>query len=195
MNFTLDDRHRSLRRFLMAALGSPPWVLRTERQPIADEERPAGVVEQASPAATLRARATVPQGEVEKQQTFSIMLYSELAATAAEAGLIARAWAERLDGAITVGLVNDDGSPYSPPLRIPVFDYAGVPMKGAGRGGAAEPYGWLWVEDAPVRAVQDPDDPVRWSIVCDMRVSWEQGGRIVDPALPVAGSSGGVFAP
>jgi hypothetical protein len=186
VNFSLDDRHRSLRRFLMNALGSPPWRLRTERQPVPDEQRPAGVIE-ALATATTRARTTLPQGNVEKAQTFPITLYPEVGATGAEARLEAERVAQLLEDAITVGLVLDDGEPYTYPERIPIYDYAGVPVKGAERAGPDAPYGWLWAEDFPVQAVQDPEDPLRWTVTCPLRVSWEQAGRDGLPGEPATG--------
>lgn len=191
MNYTLDDRHRSLRRFVMNALGSPPWRVRTERQPVPDEERPVGVIEEAAPAVTTRSRTSIPQGDIERAQTFSIALYPERADTAAEARLIASEAAEALSAALAVGLVNDDGSLLSAPEMIPVYDFAGVAVKGAARAGPADAYGWLRVEDYPVRAIQDPEDILRWTVVCDLRVSWSQGGRIRPTDEPIAGSMPG----
>lgn len=194
MNFTLDDRHRSLRRFLMNALGSPPWRVRTERQPVADEQRPVAVVEVTTAATTLRARRSIPQGNIERGQTFAIVLYPALGASAAESRLEAATVADRLQDSIAVGLVDelDNDALLSAPEMLPVYDFAGVPVKGALRAGPPAPYGWLRVEDYPVRPVQDPEDPLRWTVVCDLRVSWEQAGRDVAPA-PAAGSMGGVF--
>lgn len=185
MNFSLDDRHRSMRRFLMNVLGSPPWTLRTERQPVKDEERPAGVVEVLA-AAVTRSRTTIPQGNVERAQTFPVTLYPGLMETAAESRMVAEAVAQLLDDAISVGLSNDDGTVLTYPERIPVFDFEDVPVKGATRAGPAEPYGWLWAEDWTTQAVQDPDDPLRWSVTCPLRVSWESMGR-VRPDEPAAG--------
>lgn len=202
MNYTLDDRHRSLRRFLMNALGSPPWRVRTERQQVPDETRPVAVIEVATPDMTTRSRTSIPQGDVEKQQTFSIVLYPALAETAAESRLAAAEAAELLKAALTVGLSNDDGTVLSAPEMIPVYDFAGVAVKGQARAGPAAGYGWMRVEDSPVRPLQDPEDILRWSVVCDLRVSWEQGGRIRPdeptvgsmPALPQDWSAGGAPA-
>jgi hypothetical protein len=191
VNFALDDRHRSLRRFLMNALGSPPWTIRTERQPVADEKRPIAVVEVSAPAVTTRSRTSIPQGDVEKQQTFTLTLYPALGATGAEARLAAAEAAQLLEDAISVGLVNDDGTLLSAPEMLPVYDFAGVPVKGAGRAGPAVPYGWLRVEDLPVRPIQDPEDELRWTVVCDLRVSWEQAGRDRAPGAPVGSMPGG----
>lgn len=187
MNYSLVDRHRSLRRFLMNALGAPPWTLRTERETVPDEGRPVGVVEVAAPVTTRRTRHAIPQGDVERVQTFAVMLYPELLSTAAESREEAERVAQLLDDAIEVGLVDDAGELLTGPSRIPVYDFAGVPVKGAQRAGPADGYGWLWVEDAPVRALQDPDDSLRWTVTCDLRVSWTQGGRVVAPA-PLVGS-------
>jgi hypothetical protein len=196
VNYALDDRHRSLRRFVMNALGSPPWIVRTERQPVPEEQRPVGFVEVSTPAVTISSRTSIPQGNVEKQQTFAITLFPEGAETAAEGRLIAEEAAELLSQAITVGLVTDDDPPelLTAPEMLPVYDFAGVPVKGAARAGPEEPYGWLRVQDSNVRPVQDPDDPLRWQIVCDLRVSWEQAGRD-RPEGPLAGSMPGTWQP
>lgn len=195
MNFTLDDRHRSLRRFLMNALGSPPWRIRTERQPVADEERPIAVVEVTTPAATLWSRKSIPQGDVQRGQTFSIVLYPELAGTAAESRLAAAQVAELLTNAIAYGLIDDAGERLSMPEELPVYDFEGVSVKGATRAGPAEPYGWMSVEDFPVEPVQDPEDPLRWTVVCPLRVTWWQGGAVRPPEEPVAATMEGEFVP
>lgn len=187
-NFSLDDRHRSIRRFVMNAVGSPPWTVRTEVQPVADEERPVAVVEPIGVAATTRSRTSIPQGEVERAQSFAVTLYPVLAETAAESRLEAAGVADLLDQAITVGLVTDvvpgvdpepdtGGELLSPPQMIPVYDFAGVAVKGAARAGPAEYYGWLRVEDYGVQPLQDPEDPLRFTVVCTVRCSWEQAGR------------------
>lgn len=178
MNFSLDDRHRSIRRFLMNALGSPPWTIRTERQPVADEQRPVAVVEVVSPAATTWSRTSIPQGDVRRSQAFALTLYPQLGASPAEAGHAARELAELLTNAIGYGLNADDGSRLSAPEALPVYNFAGVPVKGATRAGPAVPYGWMDADDFPVRPVQDPEDPLRWTVVCDLRVTWWQGGRV-----------------
>jgi hypothetical protein len=184
VNFSLDDRHRSLRRFVMNALGSPPWVVRTERQPVQDDERPVAVVEVTSAVATTQARATLPQGDVRRTQTFTLTLYPVIEATAAESRQLAAQTAELLLQALGAGMSDDAGGVLSYPERIPVYDFQAVPVKGALRAGPADPYGHLTVEDYPVRPIQDPDDPLRWTVACDLRVSFWQAGR-ERPAAPV----------
>jgi hypothetical protein len=178
VNFSLDDRHRSLRRFVMNALGSPPWVVRTERQPVQDDERPVAVVEVTSPVATTQARATLPQGDVRRTQTFTLTLYPVIEATAAESRQLAAQTAELLLQALGAGMSDDAGGVLSYPERIPVYDFQAVPVKGALRAGPADPYGHLTVEDYPVRPIQDPDDPLRWTVACDLRVSFWQAGLL-----------------
>lgn len=205
MNFSLDDRHRSIRRFLMVVLGSPPWTIRTERERVEDDQRPAAVIEVASAVLPGRpARVSIPQGNVEKQQTFSIACFPVLAATAAESRLEAERVADLLTQAVTLGLVDPPAPPLpqpwpwdTAPERLPVFDYAAVPVKGAARGGPQAPYGWMWAEDYPVRPVQDPDDPLRWTVALDLRVSWEQAGRAGHPGVPASedGFGGRFVAP
>lgn len=195
--FSLGDQQRSIRRFLANALGSPPWTVRVGRARVADDDRPVAVVELAAPAVTLQARSTIPQGDVQRQQTFALALYppldgvegplSEPAASQQAASV-----AELLSDAITIGLVFDDGALLSPPLQVPVYDFADVRLTGPTRAGPDEPYGWLQVDDYPVRPIVDPDDPRRWTVMCDLRVSWWQGGRIGTPA-PAAGSMPGGF--
>jgi hypothetical protein len=208
VNFSADDRRRSLRRFLMAVLDSPPWMFLTEPVAIADERRPVGVIESVGSVATTRARATVPQGNVEKAQSYAISLYpplpGEVASTEDPAVMVpvapevARLAADELahlvDQAVTVGLVNDDGTSWSHPLRLPVWDYSATPVVGAGRAGPADLYGWMWVEDFGAEPLADPDDSRRWTVGLSLRLSWEQAGRDVAPApIVVAGGLAGGF--
>lgn len=186
--FSLDDQQRSIRRFVMNAFGSPPWRVRVGRARVADEDRPVAVIESVAPAVTLQARTTIPQGDVQRQQTIAVSLYPTMVDDAGEplseqaAGQAAASAAERLSNALLFGLVFDDGTVLSAPLRIPVYDFSGVPLTGPTRAGPDEPYGWLDVEDAPVRALVDPDDVRRWTVTGTLRVSWWQSGRIRPPA-------------
>lgn len=187
--FSLDDRHRSIRRFVMNALDSPPWRVRTERQPVADEDRPVAVIEVAAPLVRLSARTSIPQGDVQRQQTFGVVLYPVIEDSAAEARHTAALAAERLANAIEFGLVDDEGELLTAPEMMPVYSFVAVPVKGVQRQGPSEPYGWMRVEDFPVRTIQDPEDPLRWTVTCDLRVSWWQGGR-ERPAAPLVGDGG-----
>lgn len=183
MNFTVDDIHRSLRRAIAVVL-TEPWKIRTERQPTTPDERPVCVVEAASGVTTGRSRATIPQGNVTKLQAFSAMAYPEIpdeeggeAATARQSRAGAYAVQQLLDDAFTHGLVID-GQNVGAPFRLPIYDYDGVPVVGRNRQGPSDPYGIAWIDDLNVRALQDPLDVLRWTVVCDLRLSWEAGGRV-----------------
>lgn len=197
VNFDADDIHRSLRRYFAAVL-APPWIVRTERQPVEDDKRRVCVVEPSSGVTTGKHRVSIPQGGVEKIQSYAAMAYPLLGETARESRAEAQSIASLLDQAITIGLVEPQESGpdknIGGPFRIPVYDYEGVPVVGPDRGGPADPYGYVWVNDLNVRPIQDTLDYLRFTVTCSMRLSWEQGGRIV-AAAPLATAMPGTFEP
>jgi hypothetical protein len=184
-NYSVDDLHRSLRRFVWQALPED-WRVRTERQDVTPDERELCVVEAASGVTTTRARVSIPQGNVTKLMAFSAMAYPALGTTARESRLAAQAITDLLDAAFTYGLV-EDGANIGAPFRLPVYDFAGVPVSGKSRAGPDDPYGYAWVDSLSVRAIQDGDDHLRFTVACDLRLSWEAGGRVL-PAQPAARS-------
>lgn len=185
-NLSFDDVHRSLRRYLDVVLGDP-WDSRTEREVIGDDERPAMVVEAATPSGFAPgnppARRTIPQGDVAVTQTFTAMAYPAIFDTAREGGAEAKRVAQVLNDAVVFGVVNDDGSPIGHPMAVPVWDYADVPATGPDRAGPVEPYAWAWVEDHSARPLQDPLDAKRWTVAMDVRLSWQRAGREAPPAV------------
>lgn len=198
MNFAADDIHRSLRRYVAQVLVKP-WVVRMERQPVENDAREVCVVEPASGLTTGRHRVSIPQGNVEKLQAFSAMAYPAMMSTARESRHEAQRIATLLDQAFTLGLVepHEEGPPTNigAPFRVPVYDYADVPVSGKERAGPADPYGYAWVDPGlSVRTIQDPLDYLRFTVACDLRLSWEQGGRI-PPSAPVAAGMSGTFDP
>jgi hypothetical protein len=208
VNHTEDDRLRSVRRFVSKALKSPPWSVLTERSEITDQMRPVALVEAATPSSQFGTapRATVEQGMVGRQQTLAVTLFPVGTETVAgkvrqlppsEARRLANEAAVQMERAVLFGLVPDEDDsgtwPWrTPPLRIPVFDFEGVPTVGANRAGPDAPYAWMSVEDAGFRSLQDPQDTRRWSVVGTLRLSWQLGGRVAPPA-PLAGSMLGSF--
>lgn len=192
MNFAADDIHRSLRRYIAQVLVKP-WIVRTERQPVENDQREVCVVEPASALTTGKARVAIPQGNVEKLQAFSAMAYPALMETARESRHEAQRVATLLDQAFTLGLVEGERN-IGGPFRLPVYDYDGVPVTGADRAGPDDEYGFAWVADLSVRPIQDPLDYLRFTVACDVRLSWEQGGRIL-PVAPVAVGMPGTFEP
>lgn len=200
--FSLDDRQRSLRRFVIETLGSPPWVVRLQREVVKEEQRPAAVIEPTSGVlpGDIPSRTTVPQGDIDLMQSFALAFYPALAdgrgadLSPAAAAQQARVIAERLTQSLMIGLVLDDGSRWSYPWRLPLFDFDGVPIEGRARAGTDEPYAWMNVAEAPVRAIPDPVDPLRWTIVSDLRMTWRQGGALA-PEAPLVRDFSGRFVP
>lgn len=151
---------------------------------VPDDKRPMGNVIPVPGATsqTLFARATIPQGDVQRGQTFAITLYPTTTGDARECRNRATLLAEALDDAVVSGVSYADVDPaeeysVSPPLRLPLWDYAGVPVTGASRAGPADPVGWMEAEDISVQAIPDPEDDKRWTVVCTVRLTWWDGGR------------------
>lgn len=189
-NFEVDDVHRSLRRFISQVL-TPPWRIRMERQPVTPDERELCVVEPASPTTTGHHRTSIPQGNIEKRGAYSAMAYPAMGASARESRLEAQRVAQLLEDAFDMGLLEDDRE-VGGPRRVPVYDFLDVPVTGTMRAGPPTPYGYAWVDDLTVRSLQDTLDPLRFTVACDVRLSWERSGRIEAPS-PVAGSMHGSF--
>jgi hypothetical protein len=182
-----DDVLRSLRRYMAQMLSSPPWTVRLQRTAVGDDERPVAIIEPGV-LTTPFARRAVNQGDVQKQQGFTVVAYPVLGATAVESAETARVTAGLIDGGISRGLVTDDTPPalIGAPWRLPVYAYAGVPLEGAGRQGPADPYMHADIDQTfNVRPIQDAMDELRYTVVASLRVSWWQGGRI-PPAAPLA---------
>jgi hypothetical protein len=184
---------RSVRRYMSVAL---------ELQEVRDDGRPAGVLELGE-VRVRRARVSVPQGEVEEFAPLTLTLYPRILdvdgkpldprVTAREARLAASA----VQLLITSGA---EGVAMSGPERMPLWDYSAVEP---GTPGPSTPIDVLWVEDYSVRTLQDPDDPRRWSVILDCRISWERPGRVPPvgqtltdvPGTFVPVGSGGVTGP
>ena len=201
-----DDIARSVRRTIAELLG-PPWQLDLERKEVADDARPAGVIEMGE-ARMRRARTSPQQGQITAFAPVTVTLYPPLAEPR-EAGRSARKLAHLLLDMVMVGVVgptfSDGGDPPMPgrrasgPERLPLYDYANVPLIGtaAERKGPDFAHDLLWVEDYGVRPLQDALDPQRWSVILEMRVSWERPGAdpdrdatiVAQPLAPVPQAS------
>lgn len=198
--WSVDDVHRSVRDWLTLALGSPPWSVWTERRDMDPTDRPVAVVEQASEARPTRYRTSVPQGNVEWVQTYTVACYPEAASTPQESALGARQVAETLRRCAAHGLVvpaDPDAEPptaeqsLAPPMHIPLMDYEGVPVVGAGRAADGDPYDWLLIEDVGgLRPLQDASDQLLFTVPFDIRLSWEAPGREPPPAPIATGMPG-----
>jgi hypothetical protein len=180
-----DSVARSVRRYVYE-MAQDPWTISLERDEVRDDDRPAGVVEVGE--ARLRdGRVSIPQGNVSRFAPVTVTLYPALLEPR-KAGRAARQLSSRLDDLITFGADWFDevtGRPLAGPERIPLYDYDEIDLDStdpADRAGAEKPHDWLWAEDYSTNAVQDPIDPRRWSVILEVRVSWEQPGRTIPPA-------------
>lgn len=187
-----SDVARSLRRYVSLMLGSPPWKVRMGRVRVSDDERPVAIIDPSGPVTTLFARAgTLAQGDVRKARTLTVVCYPPVGATPQDSELAAELLVELLDGGFSRGLVTDDVPPLmiGAPFRLPLYDYAEVPMTGPDRGGGAEPYAHANITETGfnVRAVQDAIDELRYTVVATVPVTWWQAGR-EQPSGPITES-------
>lgn len=190
------DVHRSVRRYIWQTLGGQPWTVRLQRTRVSDDKRPVAFVDPGV-LTTPQARATINQGDVQKQQPFTVVAYPELGDTAPVSAEIARELASLLDAGITRGLVTDDDPPLTigAPFRIPIYSFTGIAIEGPDREGPSTPYMYANVDSTfNVRPIQDALDELRYTVVATLRVSWWAGGRI-PPVTPIATAMPGTWLP
>lgn len=175
---------------------APPWKVRLQRVRVSDDDRPTAVLEPGVLGTLFARTGTINQGDVQKAQPFTIVCYPELGATAASSAEAARELAGLLDAGFSHGLVTSDVPPLNigAPFRVPIFDFAGVPIEGENRAGPPDSYMHANVDEAlNVRPIQDPADELRYTVVCNLRLTWWQGGRI-PPVAPIATDMPGTYS-
>lgn len=192
------DLLRSCRRYVWLMLGGDPWTVRIGRVRASDDERPIAVVEPSSPLTTPFSRAgTLNQGDVQKAQTLTVVCYPPLAGSAQESAMTAEATAAALNDGFERGLITDDTPPkrIGAPWRLPIYDFAGVPITGPGRAGPTDPYGYanVTVSGFNVRPVQDAMDELRYTVVATVPLTWWRAGRIA-PEGPLITAIPGTFS-
>jgi hypothetical protein len=174
---TILDVHRSVREFIAKGLGAPPWRVRlSDEIPLTDKERPVAYVELLTPARTLEARASAPQGAIQRMAPFTVSAYPVMGGTPQlsrqEANVIADLLDKMLDAGVAVAKAP------AQPSHIPIFDWADIPLDGATAAErrlppTAEPYTWGLVPlGAGVQTIKDPMDPKRFTVGLTFTLRW-----------------------
>lgn len=178
---------RSLKRWAAAVLPADYTVTLEETPPaVPDEDRPLANVLPTSEVTTLFARRSIPQGDVQRQQSFALTVYPAVKAganllTVKETGAEARRLTALLEDAVVIGTTEGEAG-FSYPMTVPLWDYTGVPETGPDRAGPLQPASAAEVADHTVRPLADPDDPRRRTVVLSLRLTWWAAGR--DRLLP-----------
>lgn len=204
MAFSKDDIARSIARYLSLMWDKDSgWEIRTAREVVADDQRPVAVILLGAKT-TLSARTSRNQGNVLEAVPVTLYAYPPVGETELAARGAGDAIADELNDMIVFGLSPDadeeKDDPAWPtmagPFHLPLWDYAGVPLEGAGRAGPEEPHATLEVEQDSlnVQNLEDPQDGKRRTIVCEFRVRIDRPGRTV-PEGPPVGSMPGTFKP
>lgn len=67
----------------------------------------------------------------------------------------------------------------SAPRRVPLYDYAGVPLDGPNSVSYARaPHDFLRVTECPINRIVDPEDDRYWLVTAEPRVTWRRRGRV-----------------
>lgn len=192
VSWDADNIARSVRRYVTDMLG-PPWAIDLERTEVSDADRPGGLIEIGLEQVRF-ARRTIPQGNVSAFRSVTVTLYPSLDAPR-RAGRTARHLADGLMRLIVIGAdgpMRASGRPASGPETLPLYDYSMVALDGTveERTGPEFAFDVMWAEDYSCRALQDPMDAQRWSVILEMRLSYEYPGRVsvTDQAAPIVGS-------
>lgn len=211
-----DDVQRSIRRYLSQTLETidpaKRWRLAFQAEQVRDDQRPQGLIELGRIAGSGRSRVAIPQGNVIEGAPVTITLWPEMHDAAGAllnvrvAERYAKAYAGQVYDLFRFGLdlpplpadhPTHPNRPRCGPERVPLYDYSQAATTGppADRQGPADPHDWLWVESYSARAIQDPEDARRWTVIAELTVSWERPGRVGPPATPVTGMPGGFVPP
>ena len=157
---TSSDALRSLKRYIAVAL-SDSWEVRLSREEGAFDRPFARVWQVAGSTYPL----TSGKWLADIVQPFVISCYPDPGTTVDESLLAAQAVEEQLFQTFRAGVA--DGRP----LRVPLYNYTGVPLDGPG---VWMPQGFMRVTDLSTQPFPDPDDNLLWTVVCDVRLSWRR---------------------
>jgi hypothetical protein len=172
----IEDVHRSLREWIAQGLGSPPWKVRIEDDiPLTDQERPVAYVELVQPARTLDARATAPQGAVQRLAPFTVSAYPNMGTSPRLSRQEADKIADVLDNLVASGVKVAGALPS--PSHVPIFDWQHIPLEGSAAERKlpddAEPYTYALIPLGwTVQTIKDPMDPKRFTVGLALSLRW-----------------------
>lgn len=179
----MTSLERSLQRYLALALGEEWEIAATGGDQGEVFAPPFARVGPSTPATSspIGARA------IELRQSFSVVCFPVPAVTAEASALEASRVERRLLLALAQGVDEAAFSTRSGrchPLRVPLYDYADVPL-----GEPVDPdarAGFARIIEGPdVQAAGDPSSPTTFVVVADFRLSWTQaiGREVPGPVL------------
>lgn len=191
------DIARSIKRYLSLMWDEDSgWTIRTERRVVTDDQRPVAVV-LLGDKRIIHARTSVNQGMVEEAIPLTLYAYPAPGTDEREAQAAADDIKATLWDVFTLGLSPEEGeeAPWfskSAPFRLPLWDYAGVPLTGKKRAGPKEPHDVIWVDPDSLSAqnLEDPQDAKRRTVVVEARLSIRRPGRREEEGEPVTGLEG-----
>lgn len=199
---TTTSVHRSVRRWLNDLL-SDDWTIHLESRFRSGEDvgRPLAWVEQVGATSNSGARiGGIPQGDYARSAAFVATLLPAGGELPQESTVEAMELAEMLQRSVEVGVVTftpEPGTPtlVHPPMRFPVWDYDGVPVKGRNRQGPADPFQYADVLDVSSRAIPDPDSETLYAVALSLRLRWWTGGAVALPGEVIAETMSGTYTP
>lgn len=159
---TANDAARSIKRWVAQVLPEQ-WDVQLRREE--SMQRPSAVLVPVGPVFT-EGSAYVR----DMQREFQIYLWPEGKADDPNFG---RQEAEELADTLLVAL--QQGAAGGRSMRLPVYDYSGVPWDQALPSGAL-PYDFLLVSDVQADARQDPQDDDLFTVTFKLRVRWHDDG-------------------
>jgi hypothetical protein len=160
---TATDAIRSVKRYVALSLGEQ-WEVR-----LANEDGtmhyPYAIVANVGPRAYRHGGSVSGEAAylVEQTQPITVYAYPEPASTFEAGLLVGDAVGDALWAAFAGGVT---------PLRVPLYDYDGVPLDGGSDVRNAHDY--LRLTDVQINRVPDSADEHRIIIVCDFRASWRR---------------------
>ena len=180
------DVIRSVQRWSALALyatSNSPWPVEIVEEQVPDLPRPFAIVSPLSPVRPVSFTSGLEGQPIRYNATLSLTAFPSYEGGAR----VANAEAYRVLGGIQAcvlrGLflapVGDDFPVrFAHPTLIPLFDYEGVPVSGPNRAGPDVPYAQMDIDDFGGRVIPDPDDDARFTVVCDIVLSFFGQGAV-----------------